>query len=233
MDNERPNYYAVIPADVRYDKELKANEKLLYGEISALTQKEGVCWASNNYFAKLYDVYPTTISKWIKHLAEKGYITIKLVYNNETKEIEKRIIGIAQNDNTYCSKEQEGIVQMSNRGIAQKSKDNNTSINNININKREMLERKTQVRDTKPSLEEIIVYVKDTHLEVNPKKFFDYYEAGNWKDRKDGKPINWKQKIMTWDQYEKRSQPIDEKTKEEQEEAEKWKRFMERHKDCE
>ena len=137
MNDEKPNYFAVIPANVRYDKEIKANEKLLYGEIFALTQKEGMCWASNNYFAKLYDVCSTTISKWINHLAEKGYITIELVYNNETKEIEKRLIGIAQNDNTYCSKEQEGIVQMSNRGIVQKSKDNNTSINNINNNKKE------------------------------------------------------------------------------------------------
>lgn len=82
MMEEIPNYYAVIPANVRYDKDLKPNEKLLYGEISALTQKEGVCWASNNYFAKLYDVYPTTISKWLKHLEEKGYLSISLVYKS-------------------------------------------------------------------------------------------------------------------------------------------------------
>lgn len=77
---EKPNYFAIIPANVRYDKELKANEKLLYGEISALTQKEGICWANNNYFATLYDVDVATVSRWIKHLANRGYITVDLVY---------------------------------------------------------------------------------------------------------------------------------------------------------
>ena len=47
MGKEKPNYYAIIPAEIRYDKKLTPNSKLLYGEITALANKEGYCWAGN------------------------------------------------------------------------------------------------------------------------------------------------------------------------------------------
>lgn len=69
-----PNYYAVIPADVRYAKKLNPNAKLLFGEITALCNREGYCWASNNYFAELYGCTPQSISNWIQELASQGFI---------------------------------------------------------------------------------------------------------------------------------------------------------------
>jgi hypothetical protein len=74
MEQEKPSYYAIIPAHVRYDPRLKANEKLLFGEITALANKNGICYANNNYFANLYDVSITSISIWIKNLCDCGYI---------------------------------------------------------------------------------------------------------------------------------------------------------------
>ena len=65
---EQVNYYAIIPATVRYNKELKFAESLLYGEITALTNKRGYCFATNRYFSQLYEVTTETISRWISHL---------------------------------------------------------------------------------------------------------------------------------------------------------------------
>ena len=50
---ERPSYYSIIPATVRYDKRLKAYERLMFSEITALSNKYGYCTAPNSYFASL------------------------------------------------------------------------------------------------------------------------------------------------------------------------------------
>ena len=91
MDNQ-VNYYAVIPANVRYDKDLPANAKLLYGEITALCNNKGFCWATNQYFADLYGVKKLAVSRWINALADKGYIFIVMEPKNDhTQELIRKI----------------------------------------------------------------------------------------------------------------------------------------------
>ena len=71
----KPNYYAIIPAEVRYNNELTANAKLLFGELTALSNKTGICWATNKYFAELYQVDKKTVSRWIQQLQDNGFVT--------------------------------------------------------------------------------------------------------------------------------------------------------------
>ncbi len=115
--NETPKYYAIIPANVKY-ADLKPNAKLLYGEITALSNKHGFCFASNKYFAELYKVNKNTISSWISDLKNYGFITVK-IERNVDNQITKRCIGI--------------LKKMDNP-IHEKLKYNNTSINTTSNN---------------------------------------------------------------------------------------------------
>ena len=85
MEESKPSYYANIPATVRYCEGLPAGAKLLYGEITALCNKEGFCWASNKYFAELYRVTSGTISEWVKLLRDKDFITCEITGYNLRK----------------------------------------------------------------------------------------------------------------------------------------------------
>lgn len=130
---EKKSYYAIIPANVRYDKRLTANAKLLYGEITALCNEKGFCWATNKYFAELYEVSKETVSRWISKLQELKYIETVMKYKNK-QIIERRIYlkneaPIDQNINRYDQNDQEGIDQNINNPIDQNVKENNTGYN--------------------------------------------------------------------------------------------------------
>ncbi|WP_195459132.1 helix-turn-helix domain-containing protein [Pediococcus acidilactici] len=94
MKVEKPNYYSITPAVVRYDKSLPMGARFMYGEITALTKKDGYCWAGDAYFADLYEVKKATIQNWLRSLEQKGYITRERVYKDGTKQIKNRYIKI-------------------------------------------------------------------------------------------------------------------------------------------
>lgn len=76
-DQSKPSYWAVLPAAVRYDPQLPASAKLLYAEISSLTDQKGYCYASNAYFIRLFELSERTIIRLLRTLAAAGYVTIE------------------------------------------------------------------------------------------------------------------------------------------------------------
>lgn len=116
MNTIKKSYYAIIPANVRYDKRLTPNAKLLYGEITALCNEKGFCWATNSYFADLYNVSKTSISQWVGSLVENGYVSLEIVYKEGSKEILHRYLRLI----TYP------IQEILHTPIQENLKDNNT-----------------------------------------------------------------------------------------------------------
>lgn len=88
MENTgKPNYYTILPADVRYCNNICANAKILYTEIVALSHHEYKCQDTNRHFAELYGVSTVSISKWVSQLINEGFIKSEIIYKEGTKEV--------------------------------------------------------------------------------------------------------------------------------------------------
>ena len=121
--NVQPNFYSIIPADLRYDNRLKATEKLFFSEISALTNALGYCYAGNKYFSKLYDCDVRTITRWIKSLEKFGYIKVELIRDEKQVIKERRI---------YTRESMKGgIDNFVHTPMDRNVRENNIYINNI------------------------------------------------------------------------------------------------------
>lgn len=165
MEELQKAYYAIIPANVRYDKDLVPNAKLLYGEITALCNEKGYCWASNQYFAELYNVSDRTIKNWISQLADKGYIQRSVKYREGTKEIEQRKLFIGRENNFTTSGNYVPDPRENNFTTPSEKNflDNNTSINNTFNNTDIYKGKKKQKSETVKSI--IAEYTENKDLQ--------------------------------------------------------------------
>ena len=188
---DKPSYYAIISAEVRYDKNLSANAKLLYGEITCLTNENGFCFANNKYFAELYEKSKVTISKWISELVVNGYVSTSYTYKEGTKEIDKRYISILKG----------GVKENLKGGIKENFKDNNTSINNTSIIKEKIKKRKSFIV---PTIIEIEDYCRLRGNQINAEQFYDFYQSKGWMVGKT-KMKDWKAAIRNWERNRKKN----------------------------
>jgi hypothetical protein len=181
---EKPNYYSYIPAHVRY-ADITPNAKLLYAEITALLQMNGVCFASNNYFSKLYNKNKVTISRWISELKRNGFIKISFTYKEGSKEIANRYIQICY----------EGISKNDKEVLTKMLKNNNT----INNNNTTYSNRKAFFK--KPNVDQVKDYCIERNNNVDAEAFLDFYESKDWKIGKN-KMKDWKAAVRTWERRE-------------------------------
>ena len=172
---EKPNYYAVIPAEVRYNKKLTPNAKLLYAEITALCNMNGKCTASTQYFCKLYEVSRASIQNWLRLLDNHGYIERDVIYKKGSKEILSRSIKL----------------------VARPKLNIYTDNTNININNTNLTDS-NKAHFKKPTLDEVKNYCILRQNNIDSEAFIAYYESKGWTVGS-GKMKNWKAAVITWE----------------------------------
>ena len=118
-ENNRKFKGVWIPADYWLDENLSIMEVVILTEIDSLDGDNG-CFASNNHFARFIGMTPAYVSKIIKHLKEKGYISVN--YKTENR-VTTRSIKIIRGINS------------SKRGINNSLGGINNSLGGINSSK--------------------------------------------------------------------------------------------------
>ena len=80
-----------IPKEILLNKDLKLQEKLVLSSIQNLSG-DGECYASNQYFAELMDLSKKRIEVIMKSLDDAGYISRRVTYKENSKQVDKRYI---------------------------------------------------------------------------------------------------------------------------------------------
>ena len=124
-----------IPIEILTDNKLSDKEKTIYAIILYLSKENNYCYLTNKSISELLNISITQVSKLVNSLKDKNYISIELIYKENSKQIEMRkLIPIVKNNDTYLTKVKYPLQQNFNTPIEEKFKDNKYNNKNININ---------------------------------------------------------------------------------------------------
>jgi hypothetical protein len=185
-----------IPKDIWLDENLTWMEKLLLVEIDSLDAEKG-CFASNDYFAKFFQLSKSRISDLIGQLVSKGYITTFLLY--EGKQVKRREITMVIPIRKF-----EGGIRKTEEGYSENAQDNNTLVNNtISNNTNKLYSHKEAFVNRVDEFRDKLGNQYDS--------FISYWTEANDKGKmrfQDQKFFDISRRISTWVKNSKNFQPI-------------------------
>ena len=174
-----------IPIEIWQNRSLSWSEKILLMEIDSFTAKDRECYISNEYIAELLGVSVSWASKCLSHLLELGFVRV-VKFDGRKRYVESTI--------QFKADLNESSMQ---DGTKVQHTDNNEYININNT-----LSNKGRTKFQKPSLDEVRLYCQERNNQVDPERFFNFYESKGWVVGKS--PMkDWKAAVRTWEKREK------------------------------
>lgn len=195
-----------IPKEIYLDKNLTIMEKLLFTEIDSLCKEDIGCIASNSYLGEFLGIHKSGVSKLIKSLSEKGYVSVELVYaGSEVIERKIRVLGGWCKNATGGANLQQGWCNIG-KGINTYTNPYSNTLHNPNtLQEKEKYkkEKENLAKSRLPEISELMEFGKAELRKLKLDESFDYHlqtKIESWLEAggKDGhgKPIkNWKSKI--------------------------------------
>ncbi len=173
--------YYTIDISAMGDAGLSASEWMILENIHFLSTDTGWCEKTRKELADHHDLSVTHFRKKIDKLTSKKWLKKSISNHLKTTKIWLDLGGTQKEAPPYSKRSTQGTQKEAPSTYRDRSRE-------IKVFK-------------KPSLSEIRAYIEERKLSIVAKDFYDYFEAGNWKDSKGNKVKNWKQKLLTWEKY--------------------------------
>lgn len=189
-------------------KEYGLNEAIMIGELSAeynyYKQKNEIN-EDGSFYSTVENIEKnTSLSKYqqakaLNTLIEKELISVDYKGIPPKRYIIQhfeKIIDLYKSKNLTFKSQKTSPLKVKKVDGNNNNKNNNKNNNNIK-------------KFIPPTLEEIKAYIDEKKLSIIAEDFYNYFDTGNWIDSKGNKVKNWKQKLLTWDNYRKKSKKED------------------------
>lgn len=194
--------YAVIPFSLLRDKRLSLRDIGLLCVM--LSMADGWEFSVKGLDAIFPNDGESGLRTSLKRIEEAGYLTMERKRGNGGKmgRVEWTVSDVASPhvEKPHVDKPHLDEPHVDNHG--QSKYQSKLISNQVSIKERECVAH-TQKAFTPPTLEEVTAYCNERGNTVDPKRFLEYFEAGNWTDGNGKKVKNWKQKIITWERMDK------------------------------
>lgn len=158
-------------------------------------------FSENGLCAILQKDGQSAIRSCLKELEQLGYLT-----RTRTRDSSGRVSNVVW---TICDKPQLENPSVDDPSLVNPNLENRPQLNTYKSNTYESNTDLINTNDSKrkrrttdfvpPTLQEVEEYARSRNSIVDPKRFWEYFDAGQWKDAKGQSVRSWKQKFITWE----------------------------------
>lgn len=177
--------------------------KLVLLKLADNASDHGECWPSHGHIATQCEMSKTSVRNHIRDLVKAGLVK-KIERRKSANESASNLYvltleGIAGDDTGVCQ-EMTGGIAGDDTGVCQEMTPEPVTLEPVIESIKSKQKKKAAKRKFEtPVLVDVEVYASSRGRSDLAKKFFDYYDAGDWMDAKGNQVKNWKQKFITWE----------------------------------
>jgi phage replication O-like protein O len=137
----------------------------------------------------------------IKELEEK-----ELIFKDQSTRMNNYKLNISKDTLPIQNEIVNNFNQISKDTLPEKAEDSKITLHTKESIKENKQKKRKHERILPKNIEEVLLYAKEKNIKVDIPYFYGFFTASNWVDSNGKEVWNWKQKLLTWNNYNKQQE---------------------------